>query len=374
MRVASALILISLFSAFAAADEPITIVGSQRATADMPTVPGVRTIEVFHATAGGWTYNHHVDLACWNGRLYLAWNSCEKDEDIWPSREMYATSEDGVHWSPPAELFPQGRSTALRVYFFHAPNGRMLAIAGLRTSNDTVAEMSKGGLVVREIRANHSLGAVYTLRGTATTYATSSDRSFVEACEQLLANKPFLEQQDYGRLLGERRMKWHDRSADFDRFGKMCFFHRKDNALVAVMKWGWVLASRDEGETWSSPVRPSTLVTGMAKVWGQRTPSGKYVLFYNPDPEKRYPLVMVHGENGITFGDMQIVNGDHPPLRFAGLNKLEGPQYVRGISEWSSDGSFHDDAIWIAYSMGKEDIYVSRVPSPGTRVASDAAK
>jgi hypothetical protein len=130
------------------------------------------------------------------------------------------------------------------------------------------------------------------------------------------------------------------------------------------MKWGWVLVSRDEGETWSSPVRPSTLVTGMAKVWGQRTPSGKYVLFYNPDPEKRYPLVMVHGEDGITFGDMRIVNGDHPPLRFAGLNKLEGPQYVRGISEWSSDGTWRDDAIWIAYSLGKEDIYVSRIPVP----------
>ena len=44
------------------------------------------------------------------------------------------------------------------MYFFHAPNGRMLALAGLRTSPDTATEVKKGGLVVREIRADHSLG------------------------------------------------------------------------------------------------------------------------------------------------------------------------------------------------------------------------
>ena len=73
---------------------------------------------------------------------------------------------------------------------------------------------------------------------------------------------------------------------------------------------------------------------------------------------------MVHGDDGITFGDMRIVNGDRPPIRFPGLYKVEGPQYVRGISEWSTDGSRKDDAVWIAYSMNKEDIWVSRVPVP----------
>jgi hypothetical protein len=344
-------------------------------------VPGVANIEVYHSGAGGWTYNHHVDMGCWKGRLYLAWDSCEKDEDVWPSREMYATSGDGYHWSEPRELFPQGSSTAMRMYFFHAASGRMLAVAGLRTSTDMVAEVKKAGLIVREIGADHSLGPVYVLiRGeekaggkTPPDYSLETDRGFVEACKELLANRLFLEQQDYGRLLGKRRMKWHDLSAwradepsrgDFaNRFGKaMCFFHRADGAMVCVMKWGWVMVSQDEGTTWSQPTRPASLVTGMAKVWGQRAADGKYVLFYNPDPVKRYPLVMVHGEDGITFGDMRIVNGDVPRMRYLGLNKGEGPQYVRGISEWSSDGTWTDKGVWVAYSMSKEDIWVSRVP------------
>jgi hypothetical protein len=168
-------------------------------------------------------------------------------------------------------------------------------------------------------------------------------------------------------------MKWHDLTAwpadepsraDFpNRFGKaMCFFHRKDGVLVDVMKWGWVTLSRDEGETWTQPTRPPTLITGMAKVWAQKTPSGKYILIYNPDPEKRYPLVMVQGDDGITFHDMRIINDAHAPMRFPGLYKVEGAQYPRGISAWSTDNSRHDDAVYVAYSVGKEDIYVSRLP------------
>ncbi len=378
-----ALLIVAALTAVARAEDPIRVVGATRVPADgLPRVAGVKTIEVVHA-APPWTYNHHVDLAAWKGRLYLAWDQCEKDEDVWPSREMLVSSEDGEHWSTPCELFPMGTSTALRMYFFHAPNGRMLAIAGLRTSTDTTKEAKKAGAVVREIRRDHSLGDVFTLRRPNDAsgaripplYSTGGDPGFVEACDALLKNKPFLEQQDYGRLLAERRMKWHhlanwpadERSRDdFDRFGKaMCFFHRADGALVGVMKWGWVIVSRDEGEAWSPPTRPPSLITGMAKVWGQRTGGGKYVLFYNPDRMKRWPLVMVSGEDGITFGDMRIVNDQHPPLRYAGLNKSEGAQYVRGISEWSSDGTWNDeDAVWIAYSVGKEDVCVSRVPVP----------
>ena len=371
------LLFLSTLKTFA--DDPIKIVGATTAEQPLPPVPGIKHVEVFHAQTNGWTYNHHVDMAAWKGRLYVGWDACEKDEDVGVSRELYSTSKDGVHWSEPALLFPQGLSTAMRMYFFHAPNGHMLAVAGFRTSKDTTAEYKKGSLIVREIFKNHKLGDVFLLRPpTETTnaplpsYSASKDKKFVEACEQLLSNKPFLEQQDYGRLLGERRLKWHDVNtwapdepsrAEFNRFGKaMCFYHRADGTLVNMMKWGWVMLSKDEGETWTPPVRPPSLVVGMAKVWGQKTKNGKYVLVYNPHLLNRYPLVMVHGDDGITFGDMRIVNGERPPLRFPGLYKAEGPQYVRGISEWSSDGSWKDDGVWIVYSMNKEDIWVSRIP------------
>jgi BNR repeat-like domain len=403
-------------------EEPIEITGEEQhkliaklPDGGLPPVVGVQNFQVFRASRDvpemtdgkGWTYNHHMDIANWAGRLYVAWTNGEKDEDIWPAREVYSTSTDGVNWSSPSELFPMGVSTSLRAYFFHAPNGKMLVFAGLRVSEEKLDEATKGGLVVREIRADHSLGEVFklieapsgkTIASSSTEpspqpsparlsspqagvpgegeklrvalkfYKTSEDAKFVEACEQLLADRPVLEQQDYGVLLGDRRMKWHDVAVGnrwMKSFGKaFSFFHRKDGDLVGIAKSGWTVVSSDEGETWSEPVHPKTLVTNLAKVAAQRTADGRYALVYNPKVKDRFPLAIVTGDDGETFGDMRIVHGEVPRQRYQGENKNLGAQYVRSIAEWARDGSWKDNAMWIVYSSNKEDIWVSRIPLP----------
>lgn len=377
------------------ADAPIRIAGPESSKIDLnrtdgglSPVPGLKTFVVFRANKEqpqegdglGWTYHHHPDLACWKGRLYVGWDSCEQDEDTWPSRELYSTSTDGEHWSRPAELFPQGVSTPLRMYFFHAPNGRMLAIAGLRVSHAKTGERTKGPLVVREILADHTLGPVFTLRapakaveGQPPAFAAATDAGFVEACRQLLSDHLYLEQQDYGNLLAPAdRMRWHDpnawpadaelRKAAAD-FGKaMCFFKRADGALVAVGKRRWVTVSHDNGRTWSQPVQPPTLITGMGKVWGQRVPDGRYILVYDPDLRIRYPLAIVTGSDGVAFQDMRVIHGLLPDRRYPGQAKSPGASYVRGLSAWSSDGSRREDGVWLVYSVNKEEIWISHLP------------
>src|SRR2546421_6827107 len=142
--------------------EPIIIEGIEQSLLDpsladggLPPAVGVQSFCVFRASRAvpeiadgrGWTYHHHVDMACWRGRLYVGWNSCERDEDVWPSRELYSTSFDGRAWSEPAELFPMGVSTPLRMYFFRASSDRMLAIAGMRTDTHDTSEDRKWPLV-----------------------------------------------------------------------------------------------------------------------------------------------------------------------------------------------------------------------------------
>ncbi|MGD0651236.1 MAG: hypothetical protein ABSA97_08875 [Verrucomicrobiia bacterium] len=375
--------------------EPLRIIAPELAKLDfkrtdgaLAPASGLRTFVVFRADKErpelsdwyGWTYHHHPDLACWKGRLYVGWSSCERDEDTGVSHELFRTSTDGEDWSTVAALFPPGVSTPLRMYFFRAPNGRMLAIAGLRTNREKTSERTKGPLVVREIRRDHTLGAVFTLRPPASAvegqppdFNTSVDEGFVEACRQLLANRLFLEQQDYGNLLApEERMKWHDTAAwdgddklkkDATGFGKaMCFFRRADGALVAVAKMGWVTLSRDDGRTWDQPVRPHSLVTGMGKVWGQHLRADRYVLVYDPDKKLRYPLVLLTSDDGITFRNPCVIHGELPALRYAGQAKDPGASYVRGLSLWSNDGSRPDNALWLVFSVNKEEIWVSRVP------------
>lgn len=371
-----------VFATIAFAADPIVIQGPEQAQLDLslpdgglPPVPGVQNIQVFRASRDkpdladgkGWTYNHHVDMAVWNGRLYVAWSSGQKDEDVWPWREVYSTSTDGVTWSSPAELFPQGVSNPLRMHFFLAPNRRLLAISGLRRDEITLTDKNRDTLVVREILANHTLGPYYALlTPTPVTspapYTNSADKGFIEACNALLADRPFLEQQDYGALLGPRRMKWHDSGDTNVTLKAMSLFHRKDGALVGICKYGWVTVSTDDGATWSQPVIPPSLITGTGKVWGQRTADGRYALVYNPDRKNRYPLVMVTSDDGVSFGNMRVVHGELPFQRYVGEHKNVGPQYVRGISEWSNDGTWKDNALWVVYSVNKEDIWVTRIP------------
>lgn len=376
---------------------PIVIDGPEQNLVDtrlpdggLPPLPGVQSWCVFRATKDavqladgrGWTYHHHVDMAVWRGRLYVAWNSCEKDEDTWPSHELLSSSLDGVTWAPPVELFPQGVSTPLRMYFFHAPAGRMLAIAGLRKGTDELSEATKEGLVVREIHEDHTLGPVYLLQpangfdSPLPLYSTAGDETFVTACRQLLADTVFLEQQDLGRLLSDRRMKWHDASAwpegvvPGDDAKWVCgkgysFFRQASGQLVGISKMGFTTCSADDGKTWTQPVIPPTLITGKAKVWSQRTADGRYALVYNPSRRTRYPLVAVSGEDGHRFRGMRVVHGEIPVQRYEGRARSVGPQYVRGVSVWSNDGSRADErAMWIVYSVNKEDIWVSRLPLP----------
>ncbi len=185
----------------------------------------------------------------------------------------------------------------------------------------------------------------------------------------------FLEQQDRGRLLGPRRMKWHDPSAwpggkvpgDNEKWvaGKaFSFFQRPDSVWVGVSKMGWTTFSHDDGQTWSQPTVPPTLITGKAKVWSQRTADGRFAMVYNPSRSNRFPLIAVAGDDGINFESMRIVQGELPIQRYDGLHRSIGPQYVRGISRWATDNSRSENVMWLAYSMNKEDIWVSRVPLP----------
>jgi hypothetical protein len=301
-------------------------------------------------------------------------------EDNPPARLVYATSSDGFNWTEPEDLYPFNKAYNLRFYFFHSSNDRMLVFAAGWYETDNIGERHKDRLYVREITADHKLGKIYTLikpaPGHPPFYTESKDAGFLQACREALANKPLLEQGDYGLLLGERKMKWHDgknwpggkiaRFSDLWQFGKsLCFYYRTDGVLVATCKMGWVNLSRDGGETWSFPTIPKGIKGGGGKLWAQRTPDGRCAMIYIPQSDHRYPMAITSSDDGITFKDMRVIHGEVAPQRYEGRAKDIGPQYLRGISEWGSDGSRREkDCIWTICSMNKEDIWVSRIPVP----------
>jgi len=138
--------------------------------------PGVQNIQISRANrkyppafpAGtenekGWTYQHHVGLGQWKGKLYGVWDMTHVGEDNPPVRLVYATSDDGFNWTEPKDLYPFNRAYNSRFYFYHSSNDRMLVFASGWYPTDNVAEDRKDRLYVREITADHQLGKIYTL-------------------------------------------------------------------------------------------------------------------------------------------------------------------------------------------------------------------
>jgi hypothetical protein len=355
--------------------------------------PGVQNIQINRANRKypppfpegtqkdrGWTYQHHVGIGEWKGKLYGIWDMTHVGEDNPPARLVYATSSDGFNWTEPKDLYPFNKAYNLRFYFFHSSNDHMLVFAAGWYETDNIGERHKDRLYVRQITADHKLGKIYTLikpaPGHPPFFTESKDAGLLQACREALANKPLLEQGDYGLLLGDRKMKWHDgknwpggkiaRFSNLWQFGKsLCFYYRADGVLVATCKMGWVNLSRDGGETWSFPTIPKGIKGGGGKLWAQATPDGRCAMIYIPQSDHRYPMAITTSDDGITFRDMRVIHGEVTPQRYEGRAKDIGPQYLRGISEWGSDRSRQDkDCIWTIYSMNKEDIWVSRIPVP----------
>ena len=366
---------------------------SQAGDGRLRYAPGVQNIQINRANrtypppfpAGtenekGWTYQHHVGMGEWKGKLYAVWDMTHLGEDNPPARLVYSTSHDGFNWSLPRDLYPFNQAYNLRFYFFHSRNDRMLVFAAGWYPSDNISESNKDRLYVREITAGHKLGPIYTLirpgAGHPPFYTESKDSGFLQACREALANKPLLEQGDYGLLLGPGKMKWHEgknwpggkigRFSSLWQWGKsLCFYTRNDSVIVATCKMGWVNLSRDGGKTWSLPTIPKGIQGGGGKLWAQATPDGRYAMIYIPQMDHRYPMAITASDDGITFDHMRVMHGDVSPQRYQGRAKDIGPQYLRGICEWGGDGSRHEkDCIWTIYSMNKEDIFVSRIPVP----------
>jgi hypothetical protein len=252
--------------------------------------------------------------------------------------------------------------------FYVAPNGRFLTLAFYGHAEDPFRKNGIGR-VVREIYSDGSFGAIYFIRYSSHAdwnesntsypfYKTSSDKGFIEACDALLADKLMV-------------LQWSDEDRGLDGFytarrggEALSYYHRKDGKVVGLWKWSLCGLSEDEGTTFSKAVKVPTLIMDGGKVWGQHTDDGRYALVYNPTKygEHRYPLAVISGDDGITFDTMLVVHGEVPPRRFFGRWKDYGPQYIRGIAE--GNGNPPGEDMWLAYSMNKEDMWVSKVPVP----------
>jgi hypothetical protein len=378
---------------------PVRYIGTEQADTShdggLRWAIGVKSWQAFRANRArpeladglGWTYNHAPMLAYWRARFWIEYLSAARDENRGPMHTLLMSSADGIHWDKPRVVFPQytkpdGKIAQVhqRMGFYVAPDGRLLVL-GFYGPERSPNEGGGIGRTVREVSADGNFGPIHFIRYSRhngwnehntsfPSYTNSTDAGFKRACEALLANKLMT-------------LQWWEEDRAKDGFypdlgdevlKALSFYHRKDGAVVGLWKSSWTALSTDEGKTWSRPVQEPSLVMAKAKVCGQRTPYGRYALVYNPtrDNRHRWPLALVTSADGAAFNQLLTVVGEVPPRRYNGLDKAFGPQYVRGIVE--GNGTPPGEDFWITWSMNKDDIWVSRIPTPIRATVSEPVR
>ena len=355
---------------------------------------GVHNIQVMRANREqpeyaddlGWTYNHAPNLAYWNNTFFYQYLNDPVGEHIPPGRTMLVHSENGYNWTKPITLFPEynvpdgtikegveGKARKLiavmhqRMGFFVSTDDRLLTLAfyGISLNEKDSPNDGNGiGRVVREIYRDGTFGPIYFIRynhgwNADNTdfpfYKSSPDEGFVAACDELLAD----------RLQMQQWVEEADRDDPLipiqKQYKAFNFYHVPDGTVVGLWKHALTATSTDEGKTWTVPLRAPGFVNANAKIWGQKTSDGKYITIYNPS-EFRWPLALSVSNDGFEYDKLLLVNGEITTMRYGGNYKSYGPQYVRGIQE--GNGTPPDGNAWVAYSMNKEDMWISRIKVP----------
>lgn len=363
---------------------------------NIQTMRANRRYDLYSPNDNGWTYNHQPMIAYWNGKFYMHYLSNPVDEHVGGGRTLLQTSADGYNWTAPEILFPvypvpdgfkkEGSDYVAknaeavmhqRVGFYVSKSGRLIAIGNYGVALHPKDDPNDGngiGRVAREIYADGSFGPIYFIyynhdfneKNTLyPNYKKSKDRGFRDACDEILANPLY-------------RMQWVEEADRNDPliplskpYKAFCWYTLPDGRIASLWKHALTSISEDGGNTWAEPVeRAKGFVNSNAKIWGQRLSDGTYATVYNPS-EFRWPLAISLSSDGLEYTTLNLIHGEVPPMRYAGQYKSFGPQYVRGIQE--GNGVPADSNLWVTYSVGKEDMWVARIPVPVISRASSHA-
>ena len=362
MRVIRLFILSMLLAVSCQQRAPLRTAPGLFAPESLAQAPGAETVIVFRAEEEGPHYANGAVLTVFKNRFYCMWQASERDEDSPDTRLVYAVSADGQRWSQPMELAGPGSTSggwwndgdSLVAYVNVWPEGAdpRGGEAWYRTSRDgdewtqmRPVRMADGspmrGILEQDPHPcdHRIIGAAHFQPGlqVCPIYTDSLDgvtgwrKAGFQATPYKTQTRE-LEPSLFQRK-GELVMVFRDQASSFRK-------------LASV--------SRDNGETWTKAVE-TDFPDSRSKQCAGNLPDGTAFLIGNPAGAKdRSVLALALSRDGRTFDRAFLLGRDPAPGRYEGKAKTPGFSYPKAL--------VHGDTLYVAYSINKEDIAITRLP------------
>lgn len=346
----------------------------QRLTLGLPVVHGEHQT-VFQAAENTYKYSHHPNFAVFRDRLYLMWSSGKEGENQNGQRIVYRSTPDGVTWSPLATLAedPDGGGPLHGV------------AAGFLVHGGKLYAFYSGAYEEKPLHPESAGFMRCSADGVNWSEQVRVAHGFFNQPPHLLSGGRILlpghSHEPQPRILyndsGDPHQGWKEAAippiTEFPvQFVEPTCFRRPDGALVMLFRanreslWLWASVSRDNGANWSKAER-TEIPDAVSKMASGILPDGTIYLVNNPSQKfGRIPLSILISRNGITFDRGYAIRTEETNARFEGRAKGHGYQYP-GAIVWRR-------ALWVAYSINKEDVGVTRIPLDALAPPPDAAR
>ncbi len=379
-------------------------------------VEGIEHIELMHVTPETGTYSHHAHILHDGRRFYATWSNHLCREDGPGQRVLFSTSSDGQQWTEPAECFPplgpvladgDRPSLVLTANGLHLVKGTVYAVAGVNACGPGFGRKHGSrlcyGNLARSISPDGTLGPTFplgderppSLEGFPHDIATLDAPRLAALAQRIVALRRRPDDCPSWSFwpTGPADEAYAVGTGNWKRFGhtmlavdghRMCeptsYRRPVDNVPVRLFRdlqrSGRIYASLfdDVKKAWS-PIRRTELPDAASRSVAGRLPDGSVYLVGNltwkayepPSPGhlgRRDPLVLTVSSDGITFDRAWTIRSAAPALRYSkppegatrrgNLGKGAGFQYPHATVDKHN--------LWVIYSIGKEDVAVSRIP------------
>ncbi|PTX91529.1 hypothetical protein DB354_16745 [Opitutus sp. ER46] len=351
--------------------------GNPPAPATWPLVRSAEHVTVWRPARrdeGG--YNHYAALIHHAGQFYALWANHPLGEDAPGQRVLFAVSADGRRWTTPRELFaaPGPYRRAGEEGLALKPDRWVATPAGLYAV--TYVHGTPVYPVARRVEPDGRLGPVFLLRPLpAGALRPRFAPDLAVAPAEAAAIRQYYVDHDlvswWSHVAGEGvPARASDGAALMEPFsyrsvhGPVLCLRSAQGADTKPRQRNRLYVSFPTAEGgWSIP-QPTNIPDAPSRAQALRLPDGRVVLvgnqiatrFDQAQHLRRDPLTLALSPDGETFDRVFALRAGAPGKhRWAGITG-------RGIGFSYPSALVHDGALFILYSVNKEEIALSRVP------------